>query len=543
MRKRTMKRLLGMTLALCLIAGCGQSGGEGAESVQEAAESTVQATEEESNGEKDTFQIAVTKHALSTTDDFNEMEAFKMAEEATGVHIEWIYVQGETADEKISTMMSADPPDAFLGLMNESRIGTNMDLFVDLSGMLKEYAPHVAADYEAAQDGKGMELVTWPDGSIRSLMTSLEVNYENDPDGIMMINKNWLDQLGLSIPETTDELYEVLCAFRDNDMNGNGDPGDEIPLELCENNWAAHVLNMANPWGISGKSSTNVSHFYKVQDGVVMPTLDTEEFRAFLEYMNRLASEGLMDVEAFTQTNDQYYAKLKSGAVGVWFAWTPYSVMSEELSEQYVTMRIPSADGITPVKSGERNRLYANRTGFAITTACEKPERLLEWWDYLSSSTEIKWTMRFGPQGGYWDINDEGTVYLKTPENLTDTFTIENYKYTYGMVDACTFIRADEACEVDEEVAFTTWYRIDSVDQVWDQLATEYTPARFVDGEKTDERTFMETELTPYVDNFIATSIVDGIDDAKWEAHLSQLEALQYYDWIQWYQDYTDGKF
>ena len=35
----------------------------------------------------------------------------------------------------------------------------------------------------------------------------------------MMINKNWLDQLGLSIPETTDELYEVLCAFRDNDMN------------------------------------------------------------------------------------------------------------------------------------------------------------------------------------------------------------------------------------------------------------------------------------------------------------------------------------
>ena len=543
MRKRTMKRLLGMTLALCLIAGCGQSGGEGAESVQEAAESTVQATEEESNGEKDTFQIAVTKHTLSTTDDFNEMEAFKMAEEATGVHIEWIYVQGETADEKISTMMSADPPDAFLGLMNESRIGTNMDLFVDLSGMLKEYAPHVAADYEAAQDGKGMELVTWPDGSIRSLMTSLEVNYENDPDGIMMINKNWLDQLGLSIPETTDELYDVLCAFRDNDMNGNGDPSDEIPLELCENNWAAHVLNMANPWGIAGKGSGNVSHYYKVQDGVVMPTLDTEEFRAFLEYMNRLASEGLMDVEAFTQTNDQYYAKLKSGTVGVWFAWTPYSVMSEELSEQYVTMRIPSADGITPVKTGERNRLYANRTGFAITTACEKPERLLEWWDYLSSSTEIKWTMRFGPQGGYWDINDEGTVYLKTPENLTDTFTIENYKYTYGMVDACTFIRADEACEVDEEVAFTTWYRIDSVDQVWDQLATEYTPSRFVDGEKTDERTFMEIELTPYVDNFIATSIVDGIDDAKWEAHLSQLEALQYYDWIQWYQDYTDGKF
>lgn len=55
-----------------------------------------------------------------------------------------------------------------------------------------------------------------------------------ESNGIQFINKAWLDQLGLEVPTTTEELYELLCAFRDNDMNGNGDTTDEIPLELCK---------------------------------------------------------------------------------------------------------------------------------------------------------------------------------------------------------------------------------------------------------------------------------------------------------------------
>ena len=32
---------------------------------------------------------------------------------------------------------------------------------------------------------------------------------------IPFINKKWLDELGLEVPTTTDELVEVLKAFRD----------------------------------------------------------------------------------------------------------------------------------------------------------------------------------------------------------------------------------------------------------------------------------------------------------------------------------------
>ena len=73
--------------------------------------------------------------------------------------------------------------------------------------------------------------------------------------------------------------------------------------------------------------------------------------------------------------------------------------------------------------------------------------------------------------------------------------------------------------------------------------AENQLPIRFVDPAKTNERTFIETELLAYIRNYIATSILEGIDDSSWNAHLEQLKALQYDAWLQWYQEYLDGKF
>ena len=46
----------------------------------------------------------------------------------------------------------------------------------------------------------------------------------------LFINKKWLDNLGLKVPETYDDLVKVLQEFKDKDANGNGDASDEIPF-------------------------------------------------------------------------------------------------------------------------------------------------------------------------------------------------------------------------------------------------------------------------------------------------------------------------
>ena len=48
-----------------------------------------------------------------------------------------------------------------------------------------------------------------------------------------MINKKWLDDLGLAVPETVEELKTALQAFKDNDMAAKiygAAPGNTIPM-------------------------------------------------------------------------------------------------------------------------------------------------------------------------------------------------------------------------------------------------------------------------------------------------------------------------
>lgn len=55
-----------------------------------------------------------------------------------------------------------------------------------------------------------------------------------------MINKRWLDELGLAVPTTLDELHTALKAFKDNDMSakvyGNA-PGSTIPMSTGFDEW------------------------------------------------------------------------------------------------------------------------------------------------------------------------------------------------------------------------------------------------------------------------------------------------------------------
>ena len=44
-----------------------------------------------------------------------------------------------------------------------------------------------------------------------------------------IVRKDWLDKLGIPMPETIDDWYAMLQAFRDKDPNGNGKK-DDVPF-------------------------------------------------------------------------------------------------------------------------------------------------------------------------------------------------------------------------------------------------------------------------------------------------------------------------
>lgn len=525
MKKRIVAVTLGMMLAA---APCSVFAEEG-----EVALDAFAGTE---------ITVGILKHDNDVSEDFSQKPSLLEAEEATGIKINWVTVDNATKNEKVATLLAGDMPDMLIGLIGTDTVSENLNLFYDLSeeGLLETYAPDVVEDYNNTEGA--WDAITWPDGSVRGLLGGSAVNYDAEARGIYFINKTWLDQLGLDVPNTTEELYNVLCAFRDNDMDGDGDATNEVPFSFCESHYASKISHLANFFGLAGAWESNLNLGNYVKDGTVQDVFKTDAYREYLEYAHQLMADGLMDIEGFSQSYEQFCGKLANGQVGVFSGWTPNTYMDAELAKNYVALSPVAADGYEFVSTGRKDAFFAGMQA-TISAATEHADACLWWWNYMSSDIERNVSAIQGPKGEGWVYTEDGLILTCEPEVYPDGLDQSNYKYTVASMPGGIgpFISP-----VDQELFYVnrtegshTYY----VDQVHDYINDEYMPDYRITDDILEERTYVETELQAYIDSFVSNSIMDGVTDETWETHLEQLEMAGYQEWIDWYQNYLDRAF
>ena len=163
---------------------------------------------------------------------------------------------------------------------------------------LNEYLDTISVGYKAAfEELDGLrDYITTPDGNIYSLPNvdgSLHVQYNMK----LWLNTTWLDNLGLSMPTTTDEFYNVLKAFKEQDANGNGNPNDEIPFSTVTSGAGTQIDGfLMNPFQ---QTSENTKLY--IDNGVVTYAPVQDNYKEGLKYLNKLWAEGLINPESFTQ--------------------------------------------------------------------------------------------------------------------------------------------------------------------------------------------------------------------------------------------------
>lgn len=569
-----MKRLLAILLCLSMLvgimAGCG-GGGESSTSSTGGTSSTADTGDSEaSGGEADasetsedgvtnkgttlpivnepvTINVVKERHMLDTTESYNEKAAWKNIPDETGITIEWTELAAGTATERVPLMLSSgDLPDVFWGCLSDAQILQNEKNLVPLEDLMADFAPNSLATY----DQLGVDwrqIATTPSGHIYGLLGRYESLYENSGDGIQIINKAWLDKVGLGVPTTLDEFTEVLKAFKEKDPNGNGQ-ADEIPYSFSENMWCAAITNTMGWWGIGngdGGSSTAASRNFSIRDGKVLGNVNTDEYRQYLEYHHKLYSEGLMDQEGFSQNTEVFSTKIKSGQVGTYFSWTALEYLTSEQEKDWVVVPpIQAIEGVEPIANGEVNRSTLQKNKWVVSTSCEHPEAAIRLWDYQARDVESKMTVAMGEKGKLWDEYEDGSgYYFKVPEDTTPEFTFEHMKYTYGVVNDPPLMTIDETPKNDGEISPSAALRDSMVDQVdeWFIPKEDQLPQVYVPTEAIDRRTFMETDLFAHIKEFRAQAVINGFTDDEWNNYVSQLDAYGYQDWLQWYQDMMDG--
>ncbi|MDR6551784.1 extracellular solute-binding protein [Paenibacillus qinlingensis] len=126
------------------------------------------------------------------------------------------------------------------------------------------------------------------------------------------LRKDWLDKLGMKVPETMDEMYEVLKAFTEKDPDGNG-KADTVGLTgqveadgMGLYTWVEDTFNGA--FGI----------FKMVGDQLAFIALEPSERKA-LEWLKKAYDEKVLTsdfaVIKMTQAREQYMGG-KAGALG-----------------------------------------------------------------------------------------------------------------------------------------------------------------------------------------------------------------------------------
>ena len=388
-----------------------------------------------------TLTIALIPQANVLDYDTNEFTLW--IEEKTGINIEFVYLPTDSAEakQKVDLMIAANEtlPDIILQQVSDVDYYGTSGVLVNMKEYFGKYSYYFdkAVNEHATQAEKNIintEMYA-TDGGVYGFPFYLS-SAGNNNENIFYINQEWLDTLGLKMPTTTDELYDVLVAFRDNDPNGNGKK-DEIPLMGYGSGYGAMKLR-----GDVVGNLLNAFLYYPyannarlvVKDGVVSSSLTDEALREGLRYCKKLYDEGLISELSFTQDPSQLKAIIDlpseedtlvgmvathalSGSCG----WGGASEANDKVLEYTYMAPLIGPKG---VQYAAQN-LSGLDFNVVITKYCKNPEVAFRFLDAFCNP-EIGITYRRGQLGRDWTYCTDGELTAFGKPALYKTANADN---------------------------------------------------------------------------------------------------------------------
>lgn len=516
------------------------------------------------NTEQTDFYIMGGQSALSAG--YNDLEVLNDLQENVGIHIDWETMSDSLSEQVNIRITGGQLPDAFQGVgfsnYDLARYGDD-GTFLDLTPYLTpDIMPNLCAILESHPEIRAA--VTMEDGGIYGLpsgeqMTTAGIGADmEDAYSIFsvpqysMINKAWLDDLGLEVPTSLDELHDVLKAFKDNDMSakyyGNA-AGSTIPMTTGFDEWCWGQNIFYSGFGFTNWPNDVCNDLRLKSDGTVEFVCVTDAYRDCLTYFHDWYAEGLMDTEMFSQSDSQLIAKCQQGYVGVSTWWYIEELMGE-YADDYVFL---------PPLSGPKGTKYEGtcdvtiRPGspissgqLCITNKCQSPINLLKFYDQWYDGETVM-QLQYGPKGVFFTEQEEGTgmwlsitdeearaKYGKSAGELRNLYEVYGPKLILAEYYNSVFYMEDRAIE-----------RLTDLDTFWMPYVqdTTFYPVDCV-------FTGMEMETIDWHKSDFETSVREqeglwikegGPTDEEWEAYKKRLsEKCGMDDLLETYQNAYD---
>ena len=369
-----------------------------------------------SNTDQTSFDIVGGQSALSPG--YNDNEVLKKLADNVGVKLNY-ETMSDSLSEQVNIRIAGDQlPDAFMGvgfsnydIANYGADGTFLDLTPYINA---EIMPNLTKILDEHPNIRAA--ITMSDGCIYGLPAAEQMGTAGIGDDedysiftipqFSMINKRWLDELGLEVPTTLDELHTALKAFKDNDMSakvyGNA-PGSTIPMSTGFDEWCWGQNIFYAGFGFTNWPNDVCNDLVLQKDGKCRFVCAEDNYRQAITYFHDWYAEGLMDVEMFSQDTNQLLAKGAQGYLGVSTWWYIEELMGD-YSKDYVFLPVldgPDGTHNVTVRTGGGT----NSGNLNVTNKCQSPANLLKFFDQWYDGETVM-QLQYGPIGVFFTEQD-----------------------------------------------------------------------------------------------------------------------------------------
>ncbi|UOQ86784.1 extracellular solute-binding protein [Gracilibacillus salinarum] len=339
-------------------------------------------------------------HSAETPD--SKME--EKIEELTGISLNLQYIPANNYQDRMNTSFATDsmPEVANIPIEGIYKEAIRDGQFWEIESYLDEFENLKKLKEEILDN-------TRVDGKLYSLYQGRPLSRQG-----IIYRKDWAENLGLDAPQSTEEFYEMLKQFTENDPDGNGKDdtiglADRGDLAYGSFNTIASWFNTPNEWG--------------EKDGQLLPSFMFPEYQETLEFMRKLHENGYINQDFPVTSKPDQQDMIKSGKAGAYIGcMCDVSALQSDGSVNIPNMKL---DVYNQIKgpNGEY-QIWSipgyNHPYFFPKSSVETEEELkviLGFFDKLMEP-EIANTVYWGIEGEHYEVEDGKAVAIEDSAKL-----------------------------------------------------------------------------------------------------------------------------
>lgn len=366
---------------------------------------------------------------------YSQIAAYQLLMKKLGVKIEFKHPPSSGASDQFNLMIASRQMTDIIMWNWLNYPGGPVKALQDkvilrLNSLIPKYAPNFKRYIDSKPDIR--KLITTDNGDIYAI-PGLKEAKENLFFYGPQIRKDWLHKLKINPPETVDEWYKMLKAFKTKDPNGNGKK-DERPFTIIRgatNPRAAfdYCNFLVGAWGIS---TTFYQENGRVKYGPLQP-----QFKNFMLTLQKWWKEGLIDPDILTMNRTLIKANIQNNLTGSWIGLLSgdlgyfINLLSGKNSTfDVIGVKYPVLQKGQMPELGQTES-YINAGYFAaISATCKNIPLALKILDW-GYSREGYMAFNFGIEGKSYVVKNGKPVFtdeiLKNPQGLDPSTALARY--------------------------------------------------------------------------------------------------------------------